>query len=454
MPIKINEFYKRLVGSSTRTQNIVKHIGWSTLFKGGSILANFLLVPISIDYLGQENYGVWLTLSSFIGWFTVLDIGLGHGLRNRFAEAKANGEIHLAKVYVSIAYITMSVICVGVIILFIFGNFLIDWSTIFNTSKILGRELSFLMPILFTFFTLQLVAKLILTIYTADQLPSIQGKIEFFIQALLLLGIWLLTKTSGNSLMIFGALYTGLPIILLISFNFIAFNGRYKQFKPEFKDWRYDKLKDITSLGFIFFIIQVANIVLLTTDNLIITNIFGPEEVVPYNIALKYFSILLMIHSLITTPYWSSFTEAYILKDFDWIKKSVKNIQKIWLSLTVILVLMLFLSNWFYVLWIGDSINIPLSLSASMALYIDISTFQSIYFMLINATGKIRMQLIISLITLCINIPLSILFAKNLGLGLSGIILATCVSSLMSAIIGFIQYQKIINEKAKGVWFK
>ena len=257
MPIKINEFYKRLAGSSTRTQNIVKHIGWSTLFKGGSILANFLLVPISIDYLGQENYGVWLTLSSFIGWFTVLDIGLGHGLRNRFAEAKANGEIHLAKVYVSIAYITMSVICVGVIILFIFGNFLIDWSTIFNTSKILGKELSFLMPILFTFFTLQLVAKLILTIYTADQLPSIQGKIEFFIQTLLLLGIWLLTKTSGNSLMIFGALYTGLPIILLISFNFIAFNGRYKQFKPELKDWRYDKLKDITSLGFIFFIISI-----------------------------------------------------------------------------------------------------------------------------------------------------------------------------------------------------
>ena len=61
--------------------------------------------------------------------------------------------------------------------------------------------------------------------------------------------------------------------------------------------------------------------VLFSTDNFIISKLFGPEEVVPYNIAFKYFSIITMVYSILLTPYWSSFTEAYTKNDFVWIKK-------------------------------------------------------------------------------------------------------------------------------------
>ena len=85
------KIYDKIGITNQRTQNITKHVGISFFLKGGSVIANFLLVPLTIDYLDTENYGIWLILNSFIAWFSFFDIGLGNGLRNKFAEAKALG---------------------------------------------------------------------------------------------------------------------------------------------------------------------------------------------------------------------------------------------------------------------------------------------------------------------------------------------------------------------------
>jgi O-antigen/teichoic acid export membrane protein len=159
-----------------------------------------------------------------------------------------------------------------------------------------------------------------------------------------------------------------------------------------------------------------------------------------------------MVFTMIVNPYWSSFTEAYVKKDYDWIKESVKNILKIWFFIPIFLLIMLLISNWFYVLWVGDKVSVPLNLSISMAIYALIFTFNMIFNFFINGVGKIKIQMIVSVISMIINIPLSIFFAKNLNLGLSGVILATTVSIVISAILSPIQYYKIINLRAKGLW--
>lgn len=112
------KIYNRVGIKSDRTRNIVKHIGWSFLFKGGGVIVNFMLVPLIINYLDTENYGVWLTLSSFISWFSFFDIGLGNGLRNKFAEAKAQGNYENAQAFVSTAYFTIG--SVSIFLIFVF----------------------------------------------------------------------------------------------------------------------------------------------------------------------------------------------------------------------------------------------------------------------------------------------------------------------------------------------
>lgn len=205
-------------------------------------------------------------------------------------------------------------------------------------------------------------------------------------------------------------------------------------------------------LGVEFFIIQLSGIMLFATDNFIISKIFSPEEVVPYNVAFKYFSIPTMIFTLILTPFWSSFTEAFVKKEFAWIKKSMRNILLIWCIVPIILLIMLLISGWFYKFWVGEKIVIPVFLSISMAIYVLLFTYKSIYNFFINGVGKIRIQMIVGIITIIINIPLSIIFSKHFNLGLSGVILATSVSLAISAVLGPIQYHKIIAFKARGIW--
>ena len=75
-----------------------KNILASFIIKGLSIAISLVLVPLTINYINPSRYGIWLTISSIVAWFSFFDIGLTQGLRNKFAEAKAKGEDNLAQI--------------------------------------------------------------------------------------------------------------------------------------------------------------------------------------------------------------------------------------------------------------------------------------------------------------------------------------------------------------------
>lgn len=450
----LHKLYNKIGIKSDRTKNITKHLLVSFIFKGGSILASFLLVPITMNYLDTKSYGLWLILSSFISWFYFFDIGLGNGLQNMFAEAKAKDDMTLARGYVSTAYFTIAAVSTLLLIVFLGANFFIDWSKIFNSSAKLASDLNYLMPVLFGLFCLQLVVKLITTIYTADQNHSMQGKINFYTQAISLLAIWLLTFTEKNSLLVFGIVFSTLPVLILLGMNFFAFGSTYKQFLPSILLWKKEYLKDIFGLGFKFFLIQMAMMILYSTDNFIIAQLYGTEAVVPYNIVYKYFSASNMVLTMIIVPYWSSITEAFVKEDFVWLRKSLKSLIKIAMVSMVLLIAMLLLSPWIYKIWIGDKVSIPFFLSLYTSLYFAINIFCNPFNVILNGTAKIKLQLYSFLVAGILNIPLSIFLAKNMNFGVSGVIIATTICLIPFAIMAPIQVYKIINKKAVGIWNK
>jgi O-antigen/teichoic acid export membrane protein len=452
MKQKVEYLFNKLGIVSGRTKNITKHVLISFLYKGGNILANFLLVPLTINLLETENYGIWLTLSSFISWFSFFDVGLGHGLRNIFAEAKAKGDLSLAKAYISTTYYTIGSVCLVLILLFWGLNFFIDWTRLFNSSSRLKNDLGVLMPIIFSFFCLQIVLKLITTIYSADQHHSMEGKVTFYSSALSLLTIWLMFQFGENSFLIFGVIYSALPVLILLGLNFFAFSNKYKAFKPSLRLYRKDHLKDIFGLGINFFIIQISGIILFSTDNLIISQLFGPKEVVQFNIAFKYLSISNMALSMILAPYWSTITEAYAKYDFEWIKLSMNNLIKISFIAIGIIFLMVLYSSYAYSYWIGDILTIPLKLTAFLAVYFSFIIFYSPFTYFVNGIGKVKLQMYSIGITACINIPLCILLAKNLEFGVIGVIISNILCLIPHVILCPIQYTKIINGRADGIW--
>ena len=92
-----------------------------------------------------------------------------------------------------------------------------------------------------------------------------------------------------------------------------------------------------------FFILQGAALVVFATDNMIITQMIGPEEVPAYNIAFKYFNLVMVFFTVLTVPYWSAFTDAFHRQDHQWIKNTVRALMRIWFLSLVVVVVMLVL---------------------------------------------------------------------------------------------------------------
>jgi Na+-driven multidrug efflux pump len=72
--------------------------------------------------------------------------------------------------------------------------------------------------------------------------------------------------------------------------------------------------------------------------------------------------------------------------------------------------------------------------------------------MFVNGIGKIRLQIVFALIVGILNIPLSILFAKYMSMGSTGVMVGTVICLLPGSLLTPIQYRKVMNQTATGIW--
>jgi O-antigen/teichoic acid export membrane protein/glycosyltransferase involved in cell wall biosynthesis len=437
-----------------RSLQAKQNILTSILIKCVSIAISFLLIPLTLNYLNPVKYGIWLTITSVIGWFAFFDLGLGNGLRNKLAEAFAKNNNELARTYISTSYAILTIIIGIVYVLFITVFPFINWGAIMNTPPEMNEEINRLIFIVFSFFSLQFIIKLISMILKADQRPSMSGGINTLASLLSLIIVFVITKTTSGSILWLSVGISAANIIAPLIATVWFFSKNYRHLIPSIKYVDFKSAKDLMGLGFLFFIMQFAGLILFATDSFIIEQLYGPEEVTPYNIAFKYFSIITMGFTIITAPFWTAYTDAYHKQDFKWIRRITRKLSIFWLLLVLGVIVMLLFSNLFYKIWVGDQVKIPFILSFSMAIWVLISTWTSIFGNFLSGVEKIRLSLYHSVIVIFINIPLSIFLAKYLDLGSTGVILGTCICVLPQVVLHPMQYRKIIQNKATGIWGK
>lgn len=435
-------------------KKIKKNIIYSFIIKGLSILVQLVLIPLTINYINAERYGIWLTLMSIVSWFTFFDIGLGNGLRNKLTEALAKKDIIKAKSIVSTSYIVLTITMLIVTLLFNIINPNINWTKILNIDTDLRSEINMTILIIFNIFSLQLILQLFNSILIAKHQAAKSSAIILIGNLLSLLFIIILKQVTTPNLINLSLIFSGIPFIIILFYSVYQFKfGSLIEISPSIKFFKKSLIKEIFSLGINFFIIQIAVVIIYQMNNLLIIRYFGAIEVTQYNISFKYFGIITMIFNIITIPYWSAFTDAFIRKEIEWIKQRIKNLLYIWASLVLIILFMLFFSKSIYSFWIGNDIMIPNSISIFIAFYVVIVTFNNIFLTFINGVGMVKLQTYITLFVIITYFPLAYIFVKYLNMGLSGLIINSCIAQLYFLVISPIQYKKIINFK-KGIWTK
>ena len=429
--------------SIERTRNYLLQIKGSVVFKSLAVLASFLALPLMIRYLGQERFGVWSTLLSLMSWVVFFDLGISNGLRNKVAESLAKNEQGEAASYVASGY---SLIGVFAIFLFAIGmivSFFVPWQAVFNTHLIPEPTLRLAVQIAIFFIVLNFWIGLISALLGAVQKTSLITLGQFIFNLLALFVVLVLAQTTNASI-IYMTIGYGVSIV---SANIVLSLWFYKQY-PELRPkpyWDKQHIDPILSLGLQFFSIQLAVLVIYTTDKILITQIFGPQYVTQYEVIFKYFSVITIMYSFISAPLWSAYTDAYHRGDLHWIKSMLNKQLKIFGGIVVAVIGMMLLAKPVIAVWIGHDVEVSLSLVTAMGIFVLISIWNNVYAMFVNGTGKIKPQLYTAIIAMLLNVPLALFFTKFFVFGLSGIVLAMSVSLLIAAIVLPIQVHSMIR---------
>jgi len=445
-----------------RTILTKKNIVASFAIKGITILISLILVPLTISYVNSERNGIWVTLYSMILMLNIFDIGFGNGMKNKVAEAKAKGNMELARKYISSTYAIMSIICVFIFIIFCILNPFLNWSWIFeklNISAAYHKEVSILIWILMVSFCFTFVFNLLKNVVTADQKPAIGSFIDMLGQLLILIGIFILSKTVTPSLVSLGLVTVFVPVLVLIIANIVLFKKYYRDWRPTLKSVDFKLAKYVMNLGIKFFIMTFAALMVNQTLSILIQVINNPVEVTNFITAFRLFSLAPNVIAIIIIPYWSSFTDAYTQKDFSWMQRSISKLRKFFLLLLVFQLTVLLFSPLIYHFWINywmkenhNILNITFLISLSVCLYTTATSWLNICIYPINGIGNVKLQMYSSIVEMIMIIPVALLLGHNFKT--FGIILAPVIVYIPRMIWAPIQLHKLINQKATGIWNK
>lgn len=449
MPITIlNRFLNH---GHQRSVKAKKNILASFLVKGISIVTMFLLVPLLINQLSPQKYGIWLTLASFISWFTFLDVGLGNGLKNILAERLALNDLTGAKKAISTAYISFGALTIFLLIIFLIGNQFLNWSLILNAPPAMQNELHLLIIFVVFSFFMQLILRLISSIYDAIQMPAVSGAITGFGNVItILLVCAIIFFTNSKSLVYYGIAISISPLITLIIATIYFFKKKNPLLSPNINYFDKSLVKSMFGLGGKFFLIQITSILLLQTNNFVIAHVVNSNAVTIYDIVYKYSSISQMIFIIMITPLWVASREAYFSNNIEWIHNVISKLSKVILVLCLLSILQFIFSQNIYLLWIGSSIRISHHLTLLMLLYFVMSLRIGLYTMILNGIGKIKIQFYLLSLQSMIHIPLAITLGNKFGI--IGVVFSMTLMSLINFIVLPWQCKKILAGNATGIW--
>ncbi|PQJ80409.1 oligosaccharide flippase family protein [Polaribacter porphyrae] len=428
-----------------RNKILFKNISLGLIYKTINIGIVFVNIPLILNYLEEEKYGIWVTIFSVVNIVFSMDGGIGNGLKTKLASAISVNDLQLSKSYIATSYVIVA--STSLIIFFLLGlaTFFLNLKTFLNTS-LENSELKLIFSLTVIMITIGFVLNLYKSFFYAKHEAA---KIELSMllcQIIIFSSVVCLLYYFPSNLLFIALVYGISNILIALVFTTLFFKEN-PDLIPSLSDFKKSKVKELMGLSINFFIIQLSLIVILSTDNLIISNSLGPEEVTSYDVVYKLFTLLITLSVIFQDPFWALYTDAYKKNDFIWIKKTIKRLNYLFVPFCLIVLLLFLFSDYFIKVWLQRNLDISKELIFFTSIFVLIRVYSVIYTQFLNAIGVIKLQMWLYVFGAIINIPLSYYFVQNLNLGNSGVVLGTICSLISIALILPFQTYKLLKSK-------
>jgi O-antigen/teichoic acid export membrane protein len=430
----MSDFGAEVVAVPSRSQRRYRGIaaagGSALVAKIASLAVNAATVPITVRYLGPESYGIWMTISSTITMFFVLDIGISSTLTNLISAAYARDDRKLAREYFATAFWVLTGIAVVLGAVFAACWPYLHWSAILDIGDpALAAETSRAVLAAFLVFLIALPASLITRVlagyqelHTANAFTA-AGSVLSLGVVVVIVGLhgtlpWLVAGFAGATV---AANLACMLWVCLVR-------------KPWMKPWpgsiRRAHVRTIFSSGGQFFAIQIAGLVVFSSDNLIIAHYLSPAQVTPYAVTWRLVGYIAAVQTLIFPAMWPAYSEAWERGDLAWIRRAYSRLRTATIAvLAAGCAVMILCGREVIRIWAGRAAVPSSPLLWLMCVWIVIYAFATNQSCLMGATARVGRQAVASVIAAAVNLALSIAWVRTMGP--FGVLLATILSYLV-----------------------
>lgn len=406
---------------------------------------SLVTIPLTLNYLGTERFGLWMTISSFVALLSFADMGIGNGLMNLVAEANGKDDKTSMQGHISSALFILSLISIFLILIFYLIYPFVPWPKVFNVeSQLAIQESGTAFAVLITCLALSIPTGIVQRVQMGLQMGFIAEIWQIASSIIALILLLLVIHFEGGLPWLVGAL-VGVPILVaaLNGFNFFVRN--HPELRPTLSHISKSNTQKIAGVGALFLILQLTAAIGFSSDSIIIAHYLGAGAVAEYAVATKLFGLISILAAMLLKPLWPAYCEAHARGDTVWIKKTLKrSLQTALLVSSLVAGIFLILGQWLIFEWTNHRISVALPLLISFGVWSILQSIGSSFSMLLNGLHVIKFQVVIGCIFALITIILKILLIQDVGV--FGVVLITATVYTFVALIPYqIYLRKYFN---------
>lgn len=378
---------------------VFKNTLFSFIVKGTALFVSLFTTPAYIKYFNNNSaLGVWYTILSVLTWFLNFDLGIGNGIRNKLVKDLTVNDRISAKSTISSGMFANVIITLIIAVVGVIAVKLIDLNWLFNTSTdviayetLLYSTLLVLGAILLRFFLTT-----ISSIIYALQKSALNDFLTLTINVLLLVFVLVFKfETMHQKLVAMSLSYLILSNLPLLIAGIIIFFTTLKDCKPSLKFVSKEKIKSVLSIGTIFFVCQILYMLIVNSNEFLITLKYGPEYTTEYSFYYKITSLISLVIIMAMTPIWSIVTKAMAEGNYTWLFKLFKTLTLVGLGAVAIQLFFIPFQQFVMDIWLREnSIKVELGKAVAFACFGGVFVYSTIMSTIVCGMAKMKLQTI------------------------------------------------------------
>src|SRR3990172_5610359 len=370
------------------------------------MLVTLFTVPVMLNHLGPETYGLWMTATSGVAMLAVMDLGMSGGLVTLVSGEDGAGNRRAIRRSTSTALFVYAAVAAGALAILAgvgpwipFGKLVAAPASLANDAWWIGSALA---------------------LYWILRIPlgTFSGVLEGLQQGYVVRAFAILGGPLGRLVSATVVVLASGSLVLLVSLQlgFMAAEGlgvavycwlKHPSYRPSWKHWERSKLRELLGLGSRFLALDMVTVVLWQIDALVVAHVLGIDKVAPYLIAVRLY---LMAQGMIVTisgNLWAAYGKAASRGEWPWVANAYRRSTGASLMLAgLVAALGVVAARPFLLLWVGPKGDPGWSVLVILALWHVVQVWTCCHSALVNGIGRPHRQVYSGLIDAGLNLAL------------------------------------------------